>query len=89
MLFLTFTNASKPNKQAQLQKKQVMRPKVMTAGYFLIFLSSKVGLASLTIAATTGAQYLLLTNEFARFMEDLEQLEKKLLQPFAFSGRQI
>jgi len=62
-VFLTFTNASKPNKQAQLEKKQVMRPKVMTAGYFLIFLSSKVGLASLTIAATTGAQYLLLTEQ--------------------------
>jgi len=65
MMFLKFTNASKPNKRVQLEKKQVMRPKVMTAGYCLIFLSSKVGLASLTMAATTGAQYLLLTNEFA------------------------
>jgi len=60
-LFLTFTNATKSEKQEQLQQKHIARPKSLTFGYFLVFFCSKLGLASLTVSAATGAQYLLLS----------------------------
>merc|ERR1719223_2582240 len=62
-LFLTFTNATKPQKQEQLQQKHIARPKSLTFGYFLVFFCSKLGLASLTVSAATGAQYLLLSEQ--------------------------
>jgi len=52
-LFLTFTDATKPEKQAQLIKKHIARPKCMTTGSFLVFFCSKLGLACLTTAAAS------------------------------------
>jgi len=64
-LFLTFTNATNAEKQKQLQMKHIARPRSMTFGYFLVFACSKLGLASLTIAAATRAQCLLMTGQVA------------------------